>query len=58
MLIIQAFLICILLTTIVKIAVGNDAVNGAYFYPKEIQQRLIESGARIRRPSAGNARSV
>lgn len=44
MLIIQAFLICILLTTIVKIAVGNDAVNGAYFYPKEIQQRLIELG--------------
>lgn len=44
MLIIQTILICILLTAIVKIAVGNDAVNGAYFYPKEIQQRLIELG--------------
>lgn len=44
MLIIQAFLSCFLLTAIVKIAVGNNAVNGAYFYPKEIQQRLIELG--------------
>ena len=44
MLIVQTILICILLTAIVKIAVGNDAVNGAYFYPKEIQQRLIELG--------------
>ena len=44
MLIIQAVLICFLLTAIVKIAVGNDAVNGVYFYPKEIQQRVIELG--------------
>ena len=44
MLILQTFLICFLLTAIVKIAVGNDEVNGAYFYPKEIQQRLIELG--------------
>lgn len=57
MLIIQAFLICFLLTAIVKIAVGNDAVNGAYFYPKEIQQRLIELG-RTDQKTIGRKRKI
>lgn len=28
----------------VKIAVGNNALNGLYFYPKPVQERAFEIG--------------
>ena len=44
MTILQLVLFCALFTLMVKIAVGNNAVNGLYFYPKPVQERAIEIG--------------
>ena len=44
MIILQLFLFCALFTLMVKIAVGNNAVNGLYFYPKPVQERAFEIG--------------
>ena len=44
MIILQLFLYCALFTMMIKIAVGNNAINGLYFYPKAVQARAIEIG--------------
>ena len=44
MIIVQLILYCALFTLMVKIAVGNNAINGLYFYPKPVQDRAIEIG--------------
>ena len=43
-LILQLILFCALFTLMVKIAVGNNALNGLYFYPKPVQERVYELG--------------
>ena len=43
-LIFQLILFCALFTLMVKIAVGNNALNGLYFYPKPVQERVYELG--------------
>ena len=42
--IVQLLLFCLIFTLIVKVAVIGGAVNGLYFYPKEVQDRVIENG--------------
>jgi hypothetical protein len=44
MIILQLILFCALFTLMVKIAVGNNALNGLYFYPKLVQERAFEIG--------------
>ena len=44
MLLLQLFLYCLLFTAMVKIAVGDNAVNGRYFYPQPVQDRAIALG--------------
>ena len=39
MIVLQLLLYCLLFTALVKIAVIGGAVNGLYFYPKEVQDR-------------------
>ena len=43
-LILQLILFCALFTLMVKITVGNNALNGLYFYPKPVQERVYELG--------------
>lgn len=40
----QLALYCFLLWLIVKVAVGNNAINGLYFYPKAFQECAISRG--------------
>ncbi len=42
--VIQLALYCFLLWLIVKVAVGNNAINGLYFYPKAFQECAISRG--------------
>ncbi len=44
MIILQLVLYCALFTVMVKLAVGNNAVNGLYFYPKAVQDRAVRIG--------------
>ena len=44
MIVLQLVIYCLIFTAIVKVAVIGGAVNGLYFYPKEIQDRVIENG--------------
>ena len=44
MIILQLVLFCVLFTLMVKIAVGNNALNGLYFYPKPVQEKAYELG--------------
>ena len=44
MIIIQLILFCALFTLMVKLAVGNDALNALYFYPKPVQDRVYALG--------------
>ena len=37
----QLILCCLLFTVMVKIAVIGGAVNGLYFYPKDVQERAV-----------------
>ena len=41
---IQLLLFCALFTLMVKLAVGSSALNGLYFYPKPVQERVYELG--------------
>ena len=45
--VIQLALYCFLLWLIVKVAVGNNAINGLYFYPK-----VVSEMAKAVKPSA------
>ncbi|MBP3901570.1 MAG: hypothetical protein J6D53_09020 [Blautia sp.] len=44
MIVLQLILFCALFTVMVKIAVGNNAMNGLYFYPKPVQEWAFEIG--------------
>ena len=42
--ILPLILYCALFTLMVKLAVGSDAQNGLYFYPKPVQEQAFEIG--------------
>ena len=44
MIILQLILFCGLFTLMVKIGVGSNALNGLYFYPKPVQEKVYELG--------------
>ena len=44
MLILQLILYCALFTLMVKLAVGNNALNGLYFYPSPVRERVYALG--------------
>ena len=44
MILLQLLLFCALLTLMVKIAVGSSPLNGLYFYPKPVQERVYALG--------------
>ena len=44
MIVLQLALFCALFTLMVKIGVGNNALNGLYFYPKPVQEKVYELG--------------
>ncbi len=44
MIVLQLILFCALFTLMVKIGVGNSALNGLYFYPKPVQEKVYELG--------------
>ena len=44
MIVLQLVLFCALFTLTVKLAVGNNALNALYFYPKPVQERVYELG--------------
>ena len=44
MIVLQLMLYCALFTLMVKLGVGNDALNGLFFYPKPVQERVYALG--------------
>ncbi|MGX8704995.1 MAG: hypothetical protein ACSW8J_00295 [bacterium] len=44
MIVLQLILFCALFTLMVKLGVGNNALNGLYFYPKPVQERVYQLG--------------
>ena len=44
MIVLQLILFCASFTLMVKIGVGNNALNGLYFYPKPVQKIVYELG--------------
>ena len=42
MIALQLILFCALFTLMVKLAVGNNALDALYFYPKPVQERVFE----------------
>ncbi|MBD5152145.1 MAG: hypothetical protein HDT16_06565 [Oscillibacter sp.] len=44
MIVLQLILYCLFYMGLVKLYVGNKAVNGLYFYPKPVQERAIALG--------------
>ena len=44
MIVLQLVLFCILFTLMVKIAVGGNPLNGLYFYPKPVQEKVFALG--------------
>ena len=44
MIILQLILFCAVFTLMVKASVGNNALNGLYFYPKAVQEKVYELG--------------
>jgi len=44
MIILQLILFCALFALMIKLAVGNNALNALYFYPKPAQERVYELG--------------
>ena len=44
MIALQLALFCALFTLLVKLGVGNDALNGLYFYPKPVRERVYALG--------------
>ena len=44
MLALQLVLYCGLFLLMVKLGVGNNALNALYFYPKTVQERVFELG--------------
>ena len=52
MIILQMVLFCALFTLMVKLAVGGSALNGLYFYPKPVQEKVFELGLTDRETAA------
>ncbi len=48
MILLQLALYCFLFTLMVKLGVGNDPLNGLFFYPKPVQERVYELGLTAR----------
>ncbi len=48
MILLQLALYCFLFTLMVKLGVGNDPLNGLFFYPKPVQERAYELGLATR----------
>ena len=44
MIILQLVLFCALFTLVVKLGVGDNALNGLFFYPKPVQEKAFELG--------------
>ena len=44
MIALQLTLYCALFTLMVKLGVGNDALNGLFFYPRPVQERVYALG--------------
>jgi len=44
MIVIQLILYCALFTLMVKLGVGNNALNGLFFYPKPVQEKVYALG--------------
>lgn len=44
MIVLQFVLFCALFTLMVKLGVGNDPLNGLFFYPKPVQEKVYELG--------------
>ncbi len=44
MIVLQLILFCALFTLMVKIGVGNNALNGLYFYPKPVREKVYKLG--------------
>ena len=44
MIVLQLVLFCVLFTLMVKLAVGGSALNGRYFYPKPVQEKVHALG--------------
>ena len=44
MIVLQLVLFCVLFTLMVKLAVGGSALNGLYFYPKPVQEKVHALG--------------
>ncbi len=44
MIIIQLILFCLLFIGMVKAGVGNEGINGIFFYPKAVQERAVDIG--------------
>ena len=42
--VLQLILFCALFTLMVKIGVGSSALNGLYFYPEPVQEKVYELG--------------
>ena len=55
MIILQLALYCALFTLMVKVGVGNNALNGLYFYPKPVQEKVYELGLTDRKTVCGSA---
>ncbi|MBR3019414.1 MAG: hypothetical protein IKH57_20435 [Clostridia bacterium] len=52
MIALQLILFCTLFTLMVKLAVGNNALNALYFYPKPVQERVYDLGLTDRKTVA------
>lgn len=44
MIVLQLMLYCALFTLMVKLGVGNDALNGLFFYPRAVQEKVYALG--------------
>ena len=49
LIIVQLMLYCALFTLMVKLGVGNSPLNGLFFYPKPVQERVYALGLTDRR---------
>ncbi len=52
MILLQLILFCALFTLMVKLAVGGSALNGLYFYPRPVQEKVFELGLTDRKTVA------
>ena len=53
MIVIQLILFCTLFTLMVKIAVGGSALNGLFFYPEPVREKVFELGLTDRKTVDG-----